>query len=68
MTLVVSQYPKITIQRDYDLSLPELCADKDQLIQVFLNIINNACESMTEFEQTLQRNTLSDSKDASSAD
>jgi len=68
LTLVVSQYPKIAIQRDYDLSLPELCADKDQLIQVFLNIINNACESMTEFEQTLQQNKLSDSKDASSAD
>lgn len=41
---------------DYDLSLPELCADKDQLIQVFLNLINNACESMTELEQTLQQN------------
>ncbi|HBD04702.1 MAG TPA: two-component sensor histidine kinase, partial [Psychrobacter sp.] len=63
LTLVVSQYPQVTIQRDYDLSLPELCADKDQLIQVFLNIMNNACESMTEFEQTLQQNKLSASKE-----
>ena len=61
LTLVISQYPQVTIQRDYDLSLPELCADKDQLIQVFLNIINNACESMTEFEQTLRQHTLSES-------
>ncbi len=57
LALVVNQYPDVALQRDYDLSLPELCADKDQLIQVFLNLINNACESMTEFEQTLQQNT-----------
>lgn len=55
LTLIRNQYPQVTLQRDYDLSLPELCADKDQLIQVFLNLINNACESMTEFEQTLQQ-------------
>ncbi len=68
LTLVVSQYPQVTIQRDYDLSLPELCADKDQLIQVFLNIMNNACESMTEFEQTLQQHKLSTSKELSLTD
>ncbi|WP_201609569.1 two-component system sensor histidine kinase NtrB [Psychrobacter immobilis] len=56
LALIVNQYPEVTLQRDYDLSLPELCADKDQLIQVFLNLINNACESMTEFKQTLQQN------------
>ena len=56
LALTVNQYPEVALQRDYDLSLPELCADKDQLIQVFLNLINNACESMTEFEQTLQKN------------
>ncbi|WP_201565395.1 nitrogen regulation protein NR(II) [Psychrobacter sp. CMS30] len=56
LALIVNQCPEITLQRDYDLSLPELCADKDQLIQVFLNLINNACESMTEFKQTLQQN------------
>nr|WP_313974315.1 ATP-binding protein [uncultured Psychrobacter sp.] len=57
LALIIHQYPDVVLQRDYDLSLPELCADKDQLIQVFLNLINNACESMTEFEQTLQQNT-----------
>src|SRR5690606_24680297 len=57
LALIIHQYPDVVLQRDYDLSLPELCADKDQLIQVFLNLMNNACESMTEFEQTLQQNT-----------
>ncbi|MBP2281329.1 two-component system nitrogen regulation sensor histidine kinase GlnL [Psychrobacter sp. PL19] len=68
LTLVLSHYsqiqsslitdspiknPLITVQRDYDLSLPELRADKDQLIQVFLNLINNACEAMIEHQQTI---------------
>lgn len=66
LALIVNQYPEITLQRDYDLSLPELCADKDQLIQVFLNLINNACESMTEFKQTLQKNVPAASNNLSS--
>ena len=61
ITLVLNQYPQVILQRDYDLSLPELQADKDQLIQVFLNLINNACESMTEFEQTLKQKERSES-------
>ena len=48
LTLIHSQHPNVTIYRDYDLSLPELTADKDQLIQVFLNLMNNACEAMLE--------------------
>lgn len=66
LALIVNQYPEITLQRDYDLSLPELCADKDQLIQVFLNLINNACESMAEFKQTLQQNVPAASNNLSS--
>ena len=58
LALIMHQYPQVLLQRDYDLSLPELCADKDQLIQVFLNLINNACESMTEFAQTLPHQKL----------
>jgi two-component system nitrogen regulation sensor histidine kinase GlnL len=36
----------LTIQRDYDLSLPELIGDKEQLIQVMLNIVRNASQAM----------------------
>lgn len=39
---------KIKITRDYDLSLPEVLADRDQLIQVILNICANAVQAMTE--------------------
>ena len=39
---------KIKITRDYDLSLPDVHADRDQLIQVMLNISVNAVQAMTE--------------------
>jgi two-component system nitrogen regulation sensor histidine kinase GlnL len=35
----------LNLERDYDPSVPELEADKDQLIQAILNIIRNAYES-----------------------
>lgn len=36
----------ITIKRDYDPSIPELKADKNQLIQAFLNIVRNATQAI----------------------
>lgn len=36
----------LTIQRDYDTSLPQLLGDKEQLIQVMLNIVRNAAQAM----------------------
>lgn len=47
LTLTHTQHPQILMVRDYDLSLPELMADKDQLIQVFLNLINNAMDALS---------------------
>ncbi len=36
----------LTIQSDYDPSIPDLFADKDQLIQAILNIAKNAVQAM----------------------
>jgi two-component system nitrogen regulation sensor histidine kinase GlnL len=36
----------LTIQRDYDISLPSLIGDKEQLIQVVLNIARNAAQAL----------------------
>ena len=48
-SLVINQTKKkIKIIRDYDLSLPEIKADRDQLIQVMLNVSVNAVQAMTE--------------------
>lgn len=53
LLLTQTQYPKVNIKRDYDLSLPEITADKNQLIQVFLNLANNACEALLEQDMSL---------------
>jgi two-component system nitrogen regulation sensor histidine kinase GlnL len=37
---------EVQIQKNYDPSLPEVWADADQLVQVFLNLIKNACEAL----------------------
>lgn len=48
-SLIINQTKKkINIIRDYDLSLPDVHADRDQLIQVMLNISVNAVQAMTE--------------------
>lgn len=40
--------PNVSIQCDYDPSLPDVMADEDQLIQATLNIARNALESLPE--------------------
>ena len=37
---------EIQIQKTYDPSLPEVWADADQMVQVFLNLVKNACEAL----------------------
>lgn len=41
----------LTVVRDYDPSLPDVRADADQLIQVFLNIVGNAAQCLLEQPQ-----------------
>lgn len=43
---------KITIQRDYDPSIPDLPGDKEQLIQAVLNITRNALQALQESEKS----------------
>jgi len=45
---------QFNVVRDYDLSLPEIRADKNQLIQVMLNIAVNALQAMTENANKMQ--------------
>jgi len=47
-SLILAEYPRgVTIQRDYDTSLPLLHGDREQLIQVVLNIMRNAAQAMS---------------------
>jgi two-component system, NtrC family, nitrogen regulation sensor histidine kinase GlnL len=44
--LLMAEFPRgLTIQRDYDTSLPDLNADKEQLIQAILNVARNAAQA-----------------------
>lgn len=47
--LILAEFPNgLKIVRDYDISIPELQADKSQLIQAVLNIAHNAAQALSE--------------------
>lgn len=46
-SLVLAEFPRgIRLKRDYDTSLPEIVGDREQLIQVVLNIARNAAQAL----------------------
>ncbi|MGA8009992.1 MAG: nitrogen regulation protein NR(II) [Thiomonas sp.] len=46
-TLLQAEFPQgLTIEQDYDASLPEFRGDKEQLIQAVLNIAHNAAQAL----------------------
>lgn len=48
--LVQAEQPSLNVVRDYDPSLPELLADRNQLVQVLFNLVRNAMQSLLENE------------------
>ncbi|MCY0386382.1 nitrogen regulation protein NR(II) [Robbsia sp. Bb-Pol-6] len=45
--VILAEFPRgLTIQRDFDVSVPDLRGDKEQLIQAVLNIVRNAAEAL----------------------
>ncbi|KXW55985.1 PAS domain-containing sensor histidine kinase [Ferrovum sp. PN-J185] len=45
-SVTLAEFPKrVSIQRDYDTSIPEFLADREQLIQAILNIVRNAAQA-----------------------
>ncbi len=44
--LILAEFPGVTVRRDYDISLPEIAGDREQLIQTFLNIVRNAAQAL----------------------
>jgi len=46
-SLLTAEFPgSLQVRRDYDISLPELFGDREQLIQAVLNIARNAAQAM----------------------
>jgi two-component system, NtrC family, nitrogen regulation sensor histidine kinase GlnL len=44
--LILAEFPAVNIRRDYDTSLPDITADREQLIQAILNISRNAAQAL----------------------
>jgi two-component system nitrogen regulation sensor histidine kinase GlnL len=48
-SLILAEFPLgLTVNRDYDASIPEFRGDKEQLIQTVLNIVHNAAQALAE--------------------
>jgi len=48
-SLVLAEHPRgLTVNRDYDTSIPEFRGDREQLIQAVLNIAHNAVQALAE--------------------
>jgi two-component system nitrogen regulation sensor histidine kinase GlnL len=48
-SLILAEFPRgLTVERDYDISIPEFRGDREQLIQAVLNIVQNAAQALTE--------------------
>lgn len=45
--LLAGMAPGVTVREDYDPSLPPVLGNRDQLVQVFLNLAKNAAEAIT---------------------
>jgi len=48
----------VNLVRDYDPSIPEIRGDKEQLIQVVLNIVRNAVQALTKTDKDKRKITL----------
>ena len=47
--LILAEFPRgLTIERDYDISIPDFRGDREQLIQAVLNIAHNAAQALAE--------------------
>ncbi|MDP2430544.1 MAG: histidine kinase dimerization/phospho-acceptor domain-containing protein [Pseudomonadota bacterium] len=45
-SLLLAEYPRLEIHRDYDISLPNLQGDPEQLIQATLNVARNGAQAL----------------------
>ncbi len=48
-SVILAEFPRgLSIERDFDVSIPEFRGDREQLIQATLNIVHNAAQALAE--------------------
>ncbi len=57
-SVMLAEFPEIMVRRDYDTSLPPLTGDREQLIQVVLNIVRNAAQAIKSSGMDLKRGEI----------
>ncbi|MBY0271452.1 MAG: PAS domain-containing protein [Burkholderiales bacterium] len=50
-SVILAEFPGMVVRRDYDTSMPVLTGDREQLIQVVLNITRNAAQAIKSVEK-----------------
>ncbi len=50
-SVILAEFPGMIVRRDYDTSMPVLTGDREQLIQVVLNITRNAAQAIKSVEK-----------------
>ncbi len=50
-SVILAEFPGMVVRRDYDTSMPVLTGDREQLIQVVLNITRNAAQAIKSVSQ-----------------
>ncbi|WP_308417280.1 nitrogen regulation protein NR(II) [Andreprevotia chitinilytica] len=58
-SLMLAETPNgLSVKRDYDISLPSLIGDREQLIQAILNIVRNAVQAMAGVGEVVLRTRI----------
>lgn len=57
-SVIIAEFPGITVRRDYDTSMPMLTGDREQLIQTVLNIARNAAQAIKSSDKSLENGEI----------
>lgn len=65
--ILETNFPSIVVERDYDPSIPDLIADEDLLVQLILNLFQNAAQAINgsgtiTVKTRIERNVIVDKK------
>ncbi len=57
-SVILAEFPGVVVRRDYDISIPMLTGDREQLIQALLNIVRNAAQAIQSADSGAERGEI----------